>query len=285
MKTQQETDNARIETAIYFLIKNYRSRPGLAEVAEQANLSRYHFQRMFSEWVGVTPKQFAQYLSVEHAKKILRETRATLSDATARVGLSATSRLHDLFVNIEGMTPGEYRNGGESLTINYSFADTPFGTLITGSTAKGICYMSFADEGTEKALECLKSNFPNARYEHATDENQQRALTIFGRDWSNPGEIKLHLKGTAFRIQVWKTLLQIPAGGLATYSDIARESGHEGAQRAVGTALGDNPVVFLIPCHRVIKSSGIIGNYRYGTERKNAMIGWEAAGESKAGRF
>lgn len=223
-------------------------------------------------------------LSVEHTKMILRETRATLADASGRPGLSATSRLHDLFVHIEGMTPDEYRNGGEPLAINYSFAATPFGTLITGSTPKGICYMSFADKGREAALECLKSNFPNARYEHASDENQQRALTIFNRNRSNPGEIKLHLKGTAFRIQVWKTLLSIPAGGLATYADIARMAGYEGAQRAVGTALGDNPVVFLIPCHRVVKSSGIIGNYRYGAERKNAMIGWEADREAEAGR-
>lgn len=280
MGTQQAIDNSRIEAAIDFLVKNYKSQPRLEEVAEHVHLSRYHFQRMFKEWVGVTPKQFAQYLSVEHAKEVLKETHATLFDAAHEVGLSATSRLHDLFINIEGMTPGEYKNGGKSLIINYSFAATPFGVVIVASTEKGICYMAFADEGPEKALEYLHNHFPNARYEQASDSNQQRALRIFERDWDNPAEIKLHLKGTGFQLKVWKTLLQIPAGALATYSDIADKSGYEGAQRAVGTALGNNPVVFLIPCHRVIKATGIIGNYRYGAERKNAMIGWEAAGGS-----
>ncbi|MCC8147268.1 MAG: methylated-DNA--[protein]-cysteine S-methyltransferase [Bacteroidales bacterium] len=277
MRTQRQIDNDRIAAAIDFLIKNYRSQPQLGEVADHVHLSPYHFQRMFHEWVGVTPKQFAQYLSVEHAKKILQETRATLFDVADEIGLSTTSRLHDLFVNIEGMTPGEYKNGGESLTINYSFSDTPFGTVIIGSTEKGICHMTFADEGKQTALERMKMSFPKAAFKHFLDRNQQNALFVFTQDWDKPEEIRLHLKATDFQLKVWKTLLQVPGGGLVTYSDLALKSGHKKAQRAVGTALGNNPVVVLIPCHRVIQSSGIIGNYRYGAERKNALIGWEAA--------
>lgn len=277
MKAQQEIDRERIAAAIEFLIRNYTRRPRLGDVADHVHLSPFHFQRMFHEWVGVTPKQFARYLSVEHAKKILAETHATLFDAANEVGLSTTSRLHDLFVDIEGMTPGEYKNGGASLTINYSFADTPFGAVIIGSTEKGICHMTFADEGEDGAFERMKSSFPNATYRRLTDRNQQNALFIFTQDWSRPDKIKLHLKGSDFQLKVWNTLLQIPNGGLTTYSDLALKAGHERAQRAVGTALGNNPVVFLIPCHRVIQSSGIIGNYRYGPARKNAIIGWEAA--------
>ncbi len=277
MKTQNETDRDRIASAIEFLIHNYTARPNLGDVADHVHLSPYHFQRMFREWVGVTPKQFARFLSVEHAKQVLKETRATLFDVAGEVGLSTTSRLHDLFVSIEGMTPGEYKNGGESLAINYSFADTPFGPVIIGSTPKGVCHMTFADEGEAGAFERMKSALPNAMYRQLTDRHQQSALFVFTRDWNKPDEIKLHLKGTAFQLKVWNTLLQIPAGGLSTYSDLALKAGHQGAQRAVGTALGNNPVVFLIPCHRVIQASGIMGNYRYGEKRKNAIIGWEAA--------
>jgi len=277
MKTQQDIDRDRIAAAIEFLVKNYTSQPKLGEVADHVHLSQYHFQRMFHEWVGVTPKQFAQYLSVEHAKKVLKETRATLFDVADEIGLSTTSRLHDLFINIEGMTPGEYKNGGAALTINYSFADTPFGIVIIGSTEKGVCHMTFADDGEQEAFERMRSSFPNASYRQFLDRNQQSALFVFTQDWNKLDEIKLHLKGTDFQLKVWNTLLQIPSGGLTTYSDLALKAGYERAQRAVGTALGNNPVVFLIPCHRVIQSTGIIGNYRYGEERKNAIIGWEAA--------
>lgn len=277
MKTQREVDDDRMKAAIWFLIKNYTTQPKLNEIAEQVHMSSFHFQRMFQEWVGVTPKQFVQYLSVEHAKKMLKETQATLSDTTHELGFSGTSRLHDLFINIEGMTPGEYKNGGENLSINYTFSDTPFGNVIVASTNKGICHMTFADNGRDEALDRLKSSFPNATYNYLLDIKQQNALSVFTQDWSKLQEIKLHLKGTDFQLKVWETLLKVPPGGLTTYSDLALQSGYKRAQRAVGTALGCNPVVFLIPCHRVIKASGIIGNYHYGEERKNAMIGWEAA--------
>lgn len=217
-------------------------------------------------------------------KKILTETRASLFDAASEAGLSTTSRLHDLFVTIEGMTPGEYKRGGASLEIGYSFAPTPFGEVIVASTPKGICHLTFADEGRDEAFERLRSLFPNASYHRGTDPNQQRALSIFGRDWSDTEAVRLHLKGTAFQLKIWNALLQIPSGGLTTYSDLAQKAGYEGAQRAVGTALGNNPVVLLIPCHRVIQALGIIGNYRYGPTRKNALIGWEAARREQNGR-
>jgi len=277
MKRQQQIDEERMQAAILFLVENYTSQPKLNEIASHIHMSSFHFQRMFQEWVGVTPKQFVQYLSVEHAKRMLKETRATLFDTTCELGFSGTSRLHDLFVHIEGMTPGEYKNGGANLLINYSFADTPFGAVIVASTDKGVCHMTFADEGREGALERLKSSFTHATYHHFADSMQQNALSVFTQDWSKLQEIKLHLKGTDFQLKIWETLLKIPSGGLTTYSDLAMKSGHEKAQRAVGTALGNNPVVFLIPCHRVIKSTGIIGNYRYGEIRKHAIIGWEAA--------
>jgi AraC family transcriptional regulator of adaptative response/methylated-DNA-[protein]-cysteine methyltransferase len=277
MKTQQELDYERIAEAIAFLKDNFKAHPKLDEAAEHVHLSPFHFQRMFQDWAGVTPKQFLQYLSVEHAKRLLMTTNATLFDAAYETGLSGTGRLYDLFVKVEGMTPGEYKNGGAALVINYTFADTPFGPVIVASTGKGICHMAFVDDGERRALENLKLIFPNAIYNQLADRNQQNALFVFNQDWSKLDEIKLHLKGTDFQIKVWETLLSVPAGGLTTYADLAMKSGYTGASRAVGTAVGKNPVAFLIPCHRVIKSTGEIGQYHWGAARKNVIIGWEAA--------
>jgi AraC family transcriptional regulator of adaptative response/methylated-DNA-[protein]-cysteine methyltransferase len=277
MKTQQEIDYTRIADAIGFFRENFKAQPKLDEVAEHVNLSPFHFQRMFKDWAGVTPKQFLQYLSVEHAKEILKHEDANVFNTALETGLSGGGRLHDLFIKVEGMTPGEYRNGGAMLQINYSFADTPFGKVIVASTGKGICHMAFVDDGEEKALEQLKISFPNAGYNQLVDRIQQNALFIFTQDWSRLDEIKLHLKGTDFQIKVWETLLKVPAGGLTTYASLAKKSGSENAYRAVGSAVGSNPVAFLIPCHRVIKSTGEIGQYHWGSTRKNAIIGWEAA--------
>lgn len=277
MKSQQELNYNRIADAIRFIKKNYRTQPKLEEIAEHINMSPFHFQRMFSEWAGTTPKRFLQYLNIEYAKKILKETHATLFDTACELGLSGTGRLHDLFINIEGMTPGEYKNGGLALNINYSFADTPFGKIIAASTDKGVCHMAFVDEGERRAFDHLRSIFPNAKYVLSPDTKQQHALSVFDRDWNRLEEIKLHLKGTEFQLKVWETLLKIPAGGLATYADLATKSGYNGACRAVGTAVGKNPVAFLIPCHRVIKATGEPGNYHWGKMCKNAIIGWEAA--------
>lgn len=277
MKQQQELNYERIAAAIRFIKENRQEQPRLEKIAGHVHMSPAHFQRMFQEWAGISPKNFLQYLNVEYAKRILKQTHASLFDTACEVGLSGTGRLHDLFVNIEGMTPGEYKNGGQALRINYSFAETPFGQVMVASTDKGICHLAFVDEGEEEALGSLKQLFPNAAYTQCPDRKQEDALSVFNRDWSKPDEIKLHLKGTSFQLKVWETLLKIPAGGLTTYADLATKSGHEGACRAVGTAIGRNPVAFLIPCHRVIKATGDIGNYHWGEVRKEAIIGWEAA--------
>ncbi len=277
METQNEIDYKRIAEAIDFLKLNYKNQPTLEEAAAHVNVSPFHFQRMFKDWAGVTPKQFLQYLSVEHAKTILKDKQASLFDTAYEAGLSGTGRLHDLFIKVEGMTPGEYKNGGAQLQINYSFAESPFGMMLVASTAKGICYMAFADEDDKEAFEKLKQRFPNAVYHRLLDLTQQNALFIFNQDWSKLHEIKLHLKGTAFQIKVWETLLKIPMGGLTTYAGIAADINNTKASRAVGSAVGDNPVAFLIPCHRVIKSTGETGQYHWGSQRKSAMIGWEAS--------
>lgn len=275
MTTQEHINYDRIADAIAFIKTNFKTQPSLNEIAESVHLSPYHFQRLFKDWAGVSPKKFMQYLSVEYAKQLLKERQATLFDAAYETGLSGTGRLHDLFINIEGMTPGEYKNGGEQLEINYSFAQSPFGNLIVASTAKGICHMAFTD-GEEKAFSELKARFPNARYKQVVDLNQQNALFIFQYDWSKLNEIKLHLNGTPFQLKVWETLLKIPMGNLTTYGAIAERIDSPGASRAVGSAIGNNPVAFLIPCHRVIQSTGQTGGYRWGPTRKSAIIGWEA---------
>ena len=265
----------RIARAIGYINDHFQDQPSLDEMAAAAGVSRYHFQRLFSEWVGVSPKKFTQYLSLEYAKNLLKNNRATLLDAAYATGLSGTSRLHDLFVRIEHMTPGEYKNGGENLQINYCFADSPFGRLIVASTPKGVCHMAFEDNETD-ARECLKHRFPNATYNQVVDRFQQSALFVFQKDWRELEAIRLHLKGSAFQLKVWECLLKIPSGRVATYGDVARSIDKPTASRAVGTAIGENPVAFLIPCHRVIRASGSIGGYRWGSTRKSAILGWEA---------
>lgn len=276
MDQQKQINYQRIAEAIDYIKTNFKTQPSLDEVAEQVHLSSYHFQRLFSDWAGTTPKKFLQYISIEHAKRLLTDQQATLFDAAFETGLSGTGRLHDLFINIEGMTPAEYRNGGKSLSINYSFAESPFGNLLVASTKKGICYMAF-DDGEANTLHNLKQKFPNSTLHQKSDLIQQNALFIFQNDWSKLPEIKLHLKGTDFQLKVWETLLKIPMGRLSSYHNIAEQIGSPNAFRAVGTAIGSNPVAFLIPCHRVIQSSGKIGGYMWGNTRKTAIIGWEGA--------
>jgi AraC family transcriptional regulator of adaptative response/methylated-DNA-[protein]-cysteine methyltransferase len=277
MESQKELDYKRVASAIAYFRANYLLQPKLEDVAQHVNLSPFHFQRMFQNWAGVTPKQFLQYLSVGHAKGILNTKGATLFDAAYETGLSSTGRLHDLFIKVEGMTPGEYKNGGAALQINYTFADTPFGQILVASTYKGICHMAFVDVDDETAIEQLKTKFPNANYNSIVDKFQEHALNVFSQDWNQLDIIKLHLKGTDFQIKVWETLLTVPPAGLTTYAELAKTAGFTGACRAVGTAIGKNPVAFLIPCHRVIKSTGEFGEYFWGSTRKSAIIGWEAA--------
>jgi AraC family transcriptional regulator of adaptative response/methylated-DNA-[protein]-cysteine methyltransferase len=204
------------------------------------------------------------------------QQNASLADASFETGLSGTSRLHDLFISIEGMTPGEYKNGGESLEIHYSHAETLFGDVIIASTSKGICHLAFIENEKEDVIK-LKEKFPNALLIQKTDFMQQHALRIFKGDWKNLAAIKLHLKGTAFQLKVWETLLHIPLGGITTYGKIASSTNQPNASRAVGTAIGSNPVAYLIPCHRVIRSTGIAGEYAWGSTRKTALLGWESA--------
>jgi AraC family transcriptional regulator, regulatory protein of adaptative response / methylated-DNA-[protein]-cysteine methyltransferase len=276
MNQQAHYNFNRIAESIEYLAQNFKKQPSLDEVAEKIHVSPFHFQRLFSEWAGVSPKKFLQFLTIDHAKTILKEKGTTLFDAAFETGLSGTGRLHDLFINIEGMTPGEYKNGGEHLCINYSFAESPFGNILVASTPKGICYMAFAND-EQQALLDLQQRFPNASYKQITDLIQQNALYIFSHDWSQLDQVKLHLKGTPFQLKVWEALLKIPMGALTTYKIIARGIDNPNALRAVGSAIGQNPVAFIIPCHRVIQSAGTFGNYHWGSQRKTAMIGWEAA--------
>ncbi|MDD7885243.1 methylated-DNA--[protein]-cysteine S-methyltransferase [Flavivirga sp. 57AJ16] len=276
MADQEKINYNRIAKAIDYIRKNFKEQPSLNNIAESVHLSPHHFQRLFTDWAGVSPKKFMQYISIEYAKQLLKDKQATLSDTAHQTGFSGTSRLHDLFINIEGMTPGEFKKGGENLDINYSFAESPFGHIIVASTSKGICHMAFFEDKRE-ALSRLNSRFPNANYNQVVDIAQQNALFIFQNDWSKLNQIKLHLNGTPFQLKVWEALLKIPMGNLSTYGSIAKMIDKPKASRAIGTAIGSNPVAFIIPCHRVIRSTGGIGGYMWGNTRKSAIIGWEAA--------
>jgi len=277
METEVQIDYQRIEKAIGYLKSNFRMQPTLEEVAAHVHLSSFHFQRMFTEWAGVSPKKFLQYLNIQYVKtKIGKSTEITLFDLAHETGLSGTGRLHDLFIKVEGMTPGEYKNGGINLQINYSYQESTFGPLFIASTHKGICYMAFADD-PEVPLKELRLRLPNASYKQATDTLQENALGIFRKDFNTLQEVKLHLKGTPFQLKIWETLLKVPSGDLVSYSGLADAADQSKACRAVASAVADNPIAYLIPCHRVIRSTGEIGQYHWGPDRKAAMIGWEAA--------
>ncbi|TCB78762.1 bifunctional transcriptional activator/DNA repair enzyme AdaA [Acinetobacter sp. ANC 4173] len=275
MSSQQHYQ--RVAQAIEYIQRHFQHQPTLDDIAAHVHLSPAYFQRLFSEWAGTSPKKFLQYISVEHAKSILTSTAShSLLDATYDTGLSSGSRLHDLFIQIEGMTPAEYKQGGAGLKIFYSFAETLFGCILVASTPKGICTLTFVEQN-EQALNELKAKFPHAEYIEQTDEMQQRALAVLTVQPNSIQHIKLHLKGSAFQLKVWESLLKIPAGQLASYRDVASQIEQPKAARAVGSAVAHNPVAFLIPCHRVIQASGVLGNYHWGTTRKTAMIGWESA--------
>lgn len=268
-------DAERVERAIRFLDAHYREQPSLDEIADAVGLSPYHFQRLFKRWAGVTPKRFLQFLTVEHAKAALAEGRSTL-EASWDAGLSGPGRLHDLFVAVEAVTPGEFKEQGRGLTIRYGLADSPFGTVHIGLTDRGVCGLTFADAvHDQKAFGSLKRRWRGARFEHdrrATRDIAERIFSDVGIEC-----ITLELNGTNFQIKVWEALLRIPAGTVVSYGDVARGIGHPDAQRAVGTAVGQNPIALLIPCHRVIKSTGAFGSYGGGAIRKKAILGWEAA--------
>ncbi|WP_199724467.1 methylated-DNA--[protein]-cysteine S-methyltransferase [Taibaiella sp. KBW10] len=277
MNTQEQQDYQRIAEAIDFIKTHFRKQPGLEEIAAQVHMSPFHFQRLFTEWAGTSPKKFLQYISLEHAKGLLKaEQQASLFDAAYETGLSSTSRLHELFIKIEGMSPASYKNGAAQLTIHYDFFPSPFGKVIIAATDIGICYMAFEEEESF-AVEKLQTYFPHASFTKETNLLQQQALSIFDHKEAPLPEIKLHLKGTPFQLKVWEALLKIPMGQLTTYGTLAKQIEQPNASRAVGTAIGSNPIAFLIPCHRVIQATGNFGGYMWGPTRKTAIIGWEQA--------
>lgn len=274
METQQVIDFERIAKAITYITQNFKSQPSLDEVAESVNLSPFHFQKLFTEWAGVSPKKFLQYISIEHAKNVLLQNNTSLFDASQETGLSGTGRLHDLFINIEGMTPGEYKNGGADLNIYYECYNTRFGKVLIANTNKGICHISFIEDAVV-SINALKVKFPKAVYYQQPTHLQKQALNFFNTN-STKDNITLHIKGTPFQLKVWEALLHLPSGSLSSYNSIACAVENPKAVRAVGSAIGSNPIAYLIPCHRVIHSTGVLGNYHWGSARKAAIIGWEA---------
>lgn len=247
----------------------------LVKIGERVGLSVDNLEKTFKHWAGVGVEEFWEYIQVHHAKKILSKAQATLFDTADQVEKIANARIHASFVEIVEMSSLETKNG-EGLTIEYSFNETIFGEVLVASTSVGICYLGFADNQLE-ALSELDKRFPKATFIHQANEIQENALLTFSSDWSKVKKIKLHLQGTDFQIQVWKKLLQIPTGDLSTYGKLAIAIQKPKAARAVGTAIGSNPIAFLIPCHRVIQTTGALGGYMWGITRKTALIGWEAS--------
>ncbi len=269
----QEENYYRIARAISFIRENHKAQPSLDEIAREVDLSPSHFQRVFSEWAGTSPKKFMQHISIQHAKKVLMEGKS-LFETSFEMGLSSTSRLHDLFVGIEKMTPAEYKHGGKGLRINYSFNTTPYGPVLMAASTRGICHIAFFDGDRKTALEALFSEYPQADFNESIDDFQKAGLEAL-KGSIDRSELRIHLKGTDFQLKVWEALLRIPEGSLVTYDTIAKAIGKPKAQRAVGTAIGKNPIALLIPCHRVIRSNGEFGGYRWNQTRKAAIIGKE----------
>jgi AraC family transcriptional regulator, regulatory protein of adaptative response / methylated-DNA-[protein]-cysteine methyltransferase len=272
-------DWRRMGHAIRFLSEHYLEQPSLDDAADAVGLSPFHFQRLFTRYVGVSPKSFVGHLTLDHAKQELSHGASVL-DAALEAGLSGPSRLHDLSLKIEAMTPGEYARGGRGVAIEYGFAPCPFGTALVMATAKGVCGLAFGDEGEEETmLADMRARWPKAIYredaEHARDVVRQIFETI-------SGELSLHLLGTPWQIKVWEALLAIPAGKVATYRCVAGKLGNDKASRAVGTAVGRNPISWLIPCHRVLGSDGALHGYHWGLTRKRSMLALEAARADQA---
>jgi AraC family transcriptional regulator, regulatory protein of adaptative response / methylated-DNA-[protein]-cysteine methyltransferase len=282
---QLSRDYEIVEKAIAFIEAHHEAQPSLAAIASAVNLSEFHFQKIFSRWVGISPKRFLQFLTKEHAKKLLKQSR-NLLDVTYDSGLSSPGRLHDLFIHCEAVTPGEYKVMGQGLSIRFGFSYSPFGKCLTASTSRGLCALKFVrDLSDAETIQWLRGQWPCADLvpdDLLTDTLVQK-IFAFG---SLPESAPLHLfiKGTNFQIKVWEALMAIPFGTAVTYEDIANHIGLPGATRAVGTAVGKNPIPFLIPCHRVIRKMGAFGQYGGGRERKMAMIGWESARLSHAGK-
>jgi len=279
---QQAKDYQRVEEAIRYLEANFRRRPSLDEIASSVHLSKYHFQRLFKRWAGISPTQFLHFLTVEYAKERLQASHSVL-DAALDAGLSGPGRLHDLFVTFEALTPGEYKRQGAGLRIAYGFHDTPFGQALLATTERGICALYFVLDGDRSAvLEQLAGHWPQAHLAEDRARTQPLVDQIFAPiSTEQPRPFHLLLKGTNFQIKVWQALLAIPPGSLVSYQDVAAHMDRRGSARAVGGATAQNPVAYLIPCHRVIHSTGRIHRYRWGATRKKAMVGWEAGHQAQ----
>ena len=271
------TDYEKIEQAIQYLDERAREQPSLAELASHVGLSESHFQRLFTRWAGISPKRFLQFQTVAHARALLSESRSLL-DATYEAGLSSAGRLHDLFVTIDAVTPGEFKRAGDGLTIQWGVHDTQFGECLIGTTPRGICGMYFAtDDGLPGAHRRLAESWEGARLVENADATRPLAEQIFGDGSGINAPLAVLVKGTNLQLKVWEALLRIPLGEVVTYEQLAAAAGSPSAVRAVGTAVGRNPVSYLIPCHRVIRKTGAFGNYGGGIARKRAMLTWEFA--------
>lgn len=268
---------ARIEKAIRFLGDNFQRQPDLDEVAEKVHLSPFHFQRIFSDWAGISPKRFLQVLTVDFLKDKLQQT-SNLIEAAEKAGLSAQSRVYDLFTTLEAVTPQEHKTHGAGVRIDYGFHETPFGTALIGVTERGICWLSFlqTEQDPRSELDALKKHWHNSVFHEDTSLTSSFRDKIFHRQ---PNDAKLHVlvKGTNFQVKVWEALLRLPEGQLTTYQQIASKIQNPKALQAVGSAVGSNHVAYLIPCHRVIRKDGLLGEYRWDAARKKAIVGFELA--------
>ena len=282
----QETYNyEKIARAIEYLMENVKSQPTLFEVADEVNTSQFHFQRMFTEWAGVSPKKFLQYLTADYLKGKIKESN-NLVELAESAGLSSQSRVYDLFTGIEAVTPQEFKSEGKGLNISYGFHPTPFGECFIAVTDRGICAMAFVDSTSRDAqLIMLAKKWYFATIREDSARTAPYISRIFQPALGSLEKLPLLVQGTNFQLKVWEALLTIPQGAVTTYQQIAESIGNPKAVRAVGTAIGDNPIAYLIPCHRVIRKEGILGEYRWGSTRKKALVGLEAAGllQNRAG--
>jgi AraC family transcriptional regulator, regulatory protein of adaptative response / methylated-DNA-[protein]-cysteine methyltransferase len=269
------SDYERVERAIRFIDAHYHEQPSLQDVAEHVGLSPSHFQRLFQRWAGVSPKRFLQLVTAEHARRLLRASGSTL-DVAWTLGLSSPSRLHDLLVSLDAVTPGEFGAGGEGLEIRYGVHDSPFGLCFIAVTERGVCALHFLGDAPAEPLSALRKDWPEAALREDPAGAGEVLQGVFPREPGTGQPLPVLVRGTNFQVQVWDALLRVPPGAATTYGHLARSLGMPRAARAVGTAVGRNPIAYLIPCHRVLRASGAFGEYRWGAERKRAMLAWEA---------